>query len=362
MRTMRNRDGFAMPMAVLLIGFMTAAVVAAFTRIEAEGRTIDDQATEVEAFAIAQAGLERAMVAAGNTTPGSTTYAVTGGTATVQRYLVRAAANARDTSIWLFRSTGRTTARPARPATSRDVAQWVYRAGGTMQVLSSWTSLSGLRKAGVSGDMTGVDECSQATTLAGVAVPTGTFAGHDDAITGNPPISEMGTQAQMASQIKIDWVNIAKPSAPAINPDFIYCPGGYGYDAAWGSCNGWPTSAMFADTSFWPVIVINGTSALPSDGRGTLIVTGDLTFGGGDQWDGIILVGGRIVDNGSGDISGSVVSGLNVLKGEVVGESSRANGTKDYSYNSCEVARAASQFSRLTPMRNAWMDNWPAWQ
>jgi hypothetical protein len=34
--------------------------------------------------------------------------------------------------------------------------------------------------------------------------------------------------------------------------------------------------------TYWPIIVINGSAALPTDGRGTLIVTGVLTFGGGD--------------------------------------------------------------------------------
>jgi hypothetical protein len=113
--------------------------------------------------------------------------------------------------------------------------------------------------------------------------------------------------------------------------------------------------------NYWPTIVINGSAALPSDGRGTLIVTGDLTFGGGDEWDGIIMVGGAITDNGSGNIAGAVVSGLNVLKGMTVGQSSKANGTKDYAYDSCAVANAAANQSRLVGQRNAWVDNWTNW-
>ena len=38
MRIESRRTGFALPMAILLIGFMTAGLVAAFTRIEAESR------------------------------------------------------------------------------------------------------------------------------------------------------------------------------------------------------------------------------------------------------------------------------------------------------------------------------------
>jgi len=97
-------------------------------------------------------------------------------------------------------------------------------------------------------------------------------------------------------------------------------------------------------------------------------VLGDLTIGGGQTWDGIILVGGRIVDNGNGAISGAVVTGLNILKdcpngsGSrcTVAESSRANGTKAYRYDSCKISRATSGLARLKGVSNAWVDNW-AW-
>ena len=363
---LKSRDGLALPMVILLMGFMTAAVMAAFTRVESEGRTVEDQSLETAAFALAQAGLEHAL-ADGDGLPRDTIYSLTGGTARVRRIMLRGAPTIADTAIWLLRSTGTVTPRPGRPAATRDVAQWAYRARGSMQVLSSWTSLSGLYKAGVAGDMTGTDggTCADAagTTLAGVAVPSGTFTGHDDAITGDPPIREMGTPTQMADQIKIDWVGMTNPLDPAIQPTHIYCPGGTGYDPAWGPCTGYPPSTSWSDPDFWPVILVNGSTPLPSPGkgRGTLIVTGDLTFGGADEWNGIILVGNRIIDNGSGNISGAVVSGLNVKKGMTVGLSSRANGTKDYTYNSCDVARAANAFARMIPMRNAWLDSWPGW-
>ncbi|HEX2165878.1 MAG TPA: hypothetical protein VHG09_01450, partial [Longimicrobiales bacterium] len=68
-----------------------------------------------------------------------------------------------------------------------------------------------------------------------------------------------------------------------------------------------------------------------------------------------------IVDNGSGNISGAVVSGLNVLKGETVGESSKANGTKDYTYDSCIVEAAANGMAKLVAISNTWADNLSTW-
>lgn len=197
-------------------------------------------------------------------------------------------------------------------------------------------------------------------------MPTGELEGKDEALIGDPDVLEMGTRTEMASQIHIDWVNIVNPLAPAIGADIVVCLSGtYGFDPNWGPCESWPTSAQWSDyiaNDYWPTIVINGSSALPSDGQGTLIVTGDLTFGGGDMWDGIIMVGGKITDNGSGNIAGAVVSGLNIKRPDpwpsTVGESSRADGTKDYTFDSCAVANAADGQSRLVQLSNAWVDTW----
>src|SRR5690606_11678735 len=231
---------------------------------------------------------------------------------------------------------------PGKPPATRTVAQLATRVVGTMQVLSSWTSLSGLHKNGNAGDITGYDACT-GDAVAGVATPDGMLTGKDAAITGDPQHLEMGTVDEMAAEIKIDWPNIAKPVAPSIAPDHVVCmPGTDAYDSNYTNCSSWPSASQFTDPNYWPVIVINGSSPLPTDGRGVLIVTGDLTFGGGDTWDGIILVGGKITDNGSGNIAGAVVSGLNVLKGMPVGASSKADGTKDYTYDSCIVSNAAN--------------------
>lgn len=88
-----------------------------------------------------------------------------------------------------------------------------------------------------------------------------------------------------------------------------------------------------------------------------LIITGNLTVSGSTGWKGIILVGGLITSNGNNGVEGAVVSGLNVKLGLPV-PISVANGTKQYNYNSCEVARSATTMGALITLRNTWVDNW----
>jgi hypothetical protein len=363
-----DRGGFALPVAILVIVFLTAGVMGAFARAGAEARTIDNQRAQQLAFAVAAGGLEK-FFAMGDTS--LKTLNMPGGTVQFRVWDVMPAVTLPSTKTFVVRATATTAAGPGRPAGSRTVAQFATRAGATMQVLSAWTSLSGLEKNGSAGKIDGFDSapvpCGDGTPMPGVAVPKDGYSqnGTGTVVFGNPPVSELGTQSQMKAQIKIDWPSIANPGASSMSPDIVFCGSGYGFSSAWGSCGAWPTLTRFANPDFWPVIVINGSSKLPGDGKGkgTLIVTGDLDLNGGDEWSGIILVGGRITDNGSGHISGAVVTGLNVMLNppHVVDKSSKANGTKEYLYNSCDVMNAASGGVRLVPVSNAWSDNWSTW-
>jgi hypothetical protein len=366
MKLRGDRSGFALPMAILLIGFMTAGVLAAFARTGAEVQIVDNQSAETRAYANAERGLGQFLAAAKppKTAAYTVDYTYPDGGATVTVRRMRDRAFPKDTAIWLIQSTGRVVARSGRPLGERTVAQLGMDVVGQMQVLSSWTSLNVLNKSGDAGSISGIDTCT-GTSVAGVATPTGGLTGKTDPIVGTPQHLEMGsTVDSIKDHVKIDWEAITDTAAPAIDPDVLVCtPGTYGYvDASWGGnpCDSWP-----ADFTDWPVILVNGslTPNLPSDGRGTLIVTGDLDIGGNQFWDGIILVGGRIHDKGNGGITGAVISGLNVLKGDVVGMSivDEASGTKDYQYDSCTIANAMSNMSRLEPMNNAWVDNWKTW-
>ncbi|HEX8726822.1 MAG TPA: hypothetical protein VF737_15640, partial [Gemmatimonadaceae bacterium] len=58
----RNRRGFALPMAVLVIAVITAALAAAFMTTTAEIASNQAQKGTERAFAIAQNGLEQFLV------------------------------------------------------------------------------------------------------------------------------------------------------------------------------------------------------------------------------------------------------------------------------------------------------------
>ena len=387
MKLHTNRSGFALPMAILVIGVMTAGALAAFARTGAESHMVDNQVVETKAFANAERGLGE-FLAAGSIDNTNVTYNFGGGdSAIVSALLMRAAPTLADTAIWLISSTGRVAARQGRPAGQRTVAQLAYRTTVTMEVHSSWTSLSGLDKAGSSGVISGVDACTCASCTndvkAGVATPTGGYDGQDKPIAGDPPHLEMGTPEEMAAKIHIDWESITNPSAPALPPSTfkpdamtpvtpaVLCASGtYPNVISGWTCGQFPSQTWFIDNpNEWPTVIINGNSPLPADGRGTLIVTGDLTIGGAQRWEGILLVGGRLIDNGTADFSGAVVTGLNLLKNCpkasnnpcTVAESSRALGTKSYTYDSCKVNNATKGLARLVGVTNAWVDNWATW-
>ncbi len=110
----------------------------------------------------------------------------------------------------------------------------------------------------------------------------------------------------------------------------------------------------------WPIVQVTGDlSVNPSkSGQGTLVVTGDLTMSGSFKWDGIMLVGGVLTSNGNQTIDGAVVTGLNVLLGQTVGESHVANGNKKFRYDSCKVVFAKeASFGGLVEIPGTWRES-----
>lgn len=344
-----RRDGFAVPMAILLIGVITAGVVGAFARVESENAVINNVDAQAVAYAHAESGIGEYL--SERNFPADMTYTFPGGGAQVRAEQIRADDGVNG-ALYMVHSTGVALQGSALPPAQHSVVQLAWLVPYNMNVPAGWTSLSGIRKNGNSGTMSGYDQCGMKAALPGVAVPTGGYSGHENPVRGEPPIQEMGTQDEMKDAVDIDWEGF-------INGDVIDFDITIGDDA-------WPNSTWFADNpSRWPVIYVDnpGSTFDPGDmnGRGILVIRGDLKLDGGDKWEGIVMVGGRITDNGTGAISGAVISGLNVKLGETVEESSRANGTKTYDYNSCHVASAMSGAATLTAIRNTWFDGWAAY-
>jgi len=62
MLSLRNRKGFAIPVAILVIGVLSITLAAAFSLVIAERRGVDDQKAQVSAFVLAEQGLQMFFV------------------------------------------------------------------------------------------------------------------------------------------------------------------------------------------------------------------------------------------------------------------------------------------------------------
>jgi hypothetical protein len=352
-----ERRGFAIPIALLVIAALTIMIAGGFSLVSAERRSVADQKSQISAFRIAEQGLEiflvrRDSLMAGHpgfshvpgATPDTAVIPMTGGTATVTLTRLRPVRGSQS-GLYVARSRGVETsgAYAGTPQGVRTVAQYVLWEPAPMQVLAGWTALSGLQKNGGAGTLGGIDLCGDSATVAGVVVPVNPGYTGKTVAVGDPPVDSVAPDS-----VAIDWNGIINQGA--ITPSMIF-PG-----------STWPTAAMqasFADTLsiYYPIIRVNGDFVLPSSGTGMLIVTGSLTLNGSVGWRGVLLVGNDITSNGNNGIAGATVSGLNVKLGTYV-PGSTANGTKQYNYDSCEVAKSTTAMGALVTLRNTWVDNW----
>ena len=352
MRRIPPRRGAALPLVLMVTSLLTIAIAASWTLNGAEVRINDDHRAQLEAFSLAESGRERFIVSRDSlgftsmppAAAESARFEMDHGYADVIMRRIRAA-DGTQPAIYLLEARGVReggsygAAIPAK----RTVAQYLYWRTGDMTPVAGWTSLSGLHKNGNSGTLSGVDGCLPAKpALAGIAVPTSPgYIGSTAPASGSPAVKTLGSTAEAAASVNVDWAGIVNGSTLTPN---ITIPGGT-----------WPS---FSNANYWPIIKVTGDYTLPSSGRGVLIVTGTLTIPGALNWDGVLLVGNNITSNGNNSVHGATITGLNVKLGMVVPKADVGNGTKTYRYNSCNVAKAMESMSVLVPYTNGWMDNW----
>jgi hypothetical protein len=347
--------GVALAMALLVMVLITILLAAGFAAMSSERRVNANDEVALDAFTMAETGLENFM--ANRATYGFTaappavieSTRVTQGSGYVDVVLSQVRADTvaqRWGYVLRAHAENQVAALSGTPQGERTVAEYVLWQPAKMTVLAGFTSLSGLQKNGNSGSLSGTDSCGKAPNVAGVAVPTiPGYIGPPGPVSGNPPIQYLGTPSQATTAAGINWPAIVNGTAP-IQPDITVPPSSF---------------PSFADPNSWPVVMVVGNFTLPYAGRGTLIVTGDLTVSGSNMWDGVVLAGGNLISNGNNVVEGAVVTGLNVELGQSVSMASVGNGTKTYQYNSCNVARAMAKTAHLIGVTNAWVDNWPTY-
>ncbi|MGH7617250.1 MAG: hypothetical protein ACREPM_08490 [Gemmatimonadaceae bacterium] len=364
-----NRRGIALPMAILVITALTAALAAGFISSASEYSTNAAERGQNRAYHLAQTGLEQFMVLRNQSgwcldcsdpaTADSewTRVSLPGGYADVVAVKVRPIIGATN-ALFFIRSHGVDTSVKLSGAggsvsAERTVGVYATWNTATMNVAAAWLSLSGLNKNGT-GVISGVDQCGMAPSVAGVMVDKGDLhiQGGSFNPAGSPPVDTSNTFTQLKAKVGIDWPGIVGGSITAD----VTIPGG-----------SFPSGSAFDDDStYWPVIRIhtNGFS-LPNHGRGIIIADSNFTISGSNMWDGIVLVGGQLTSNGNNTTAGATLSGLNFLIGGTPSTSSvddsQANGQKTYVYNSCNISKATSSMRKYSVLPNTWVDNLASW-
>jgi hypothetical protein len=356
-----NRRGATLPLTILVIAILGVAVAISYARLSSERRITGDGQAQVDAFTVAQSGLNTYLATrTGKPEPTQDTSFTTlpGGSALVSLRMLRESTTTLLPAVYVITSRGTATGAvryDARsPSAERTVATYALWTPAPLDLDAAITSLGGMDKAGGSGSMNGTDACGVMPPIAGVAVSSGTgvngtnYTGAAGPIDGNPdntPIN-LGTDGPTGTaqdEVDIDWAGIVNGSV--LSPNFVH--------------PSWPGS--FAD---WPVVRVNNNPGadfdLPTDGKGILIVTGNLILSGSKSWEGVILAGGSVRSNGSNTVRGAVIAGLNVKLGQIVGPS-QMNGTKSYQYDSCALTRALGHIGSLQRVRNGWTDNWSSY-
>ncbi len=365
---LRNERGATLPLAIMVIALLTLGAVVGLNRVSSERRNVGSIQAEAEAYSVAQAGMERYLATVSAQPAASLDTTITGlpgnGTAAISVRRLRAAGTL--PALYVVRSVathaGAVRYGPTDPTPQRSVTQFAtWQASWTPP--SGWTAIGGLSKSGTSGILTGNDACGQAPPVAGVTVPVDPgymqSGGGTSVPTGIPPINYRGANSQqMSDLIPIDWAGILAQTA--ITPDLVIS-----------NVQQWPPASFFTN---WPILMVtNGTGDgaeiqldagiknPPVNGRGILIVRGNLRFGGQYQWDGIILVGGAIRSSGDQTISGAVISGLNTKIGLPPPTSDMGSGNKTFQYDSCKVQNAMAKLAGFNLVSRTWGDTWPTW-
>ena len=361
-----DRRGFALPVAIFVIAFLTISLAAITAMISSERRVLDNSLAQVEALSLAQTGLDlfltdRAAYGFSVEPPAvleETRIDLPSGYAKVTLQQIRPAVAGSD-PLYVVRSLGVLTdpALSGTPLAQRMVAQYAEWTTGTMSVRASWMSLTGLHKNGTAGTISGIDRCGVEADLAGVSVAdppgftwTGSFSPD-----GNPPADTVGTPSETAASVNIDWAGIVNRTA--ITPDVNIPPDAF------------PSAAQFANPAYRPTIFVDDPNfAVPRSGQGIIIVTGNASISGNKTWEGIILVGGHLTSNGNNKVYGATISGLNIIlapdpdaAAAAMGTNSTGNGNKTYEYDSCMVKKALENFGGLETYPDAWTDNWPTY-
>ena len=365
----REEGGFALLVSLIAIVGLTALATGGFLLANSERQVSSNHQAVVEAFYLANAGLNDYLASQTGAPPaGPTTYgpySYEGGSASVRVMRVSTAEDpgrttgaAGDPGLYLVTSEGRYDPNGTGDAVTRTVSSVTIIDPSTVPDFNAAiTSGGGIQKQGSSGEINGNDECGQESARAGVRVPVDGYdqSGSGTVVYGDPPVEEVEDPLDFdgdgGTVDEEEWWN-GVLDGREVEHDYVVKSG-----------DDFPNTS---GSGAMPVTYVDQDNVSLGDtesGQGLLIVRGNVNFLGGFDWNGIILVGGSVTDNGIGEIEGAVMTGLNRLKGEYVGQDDldndtndddTLNGTKKFLFHSCYVEQVQQANAVLAELPGTW--------
>jgi hypothetical protein len=368
MRRAARREGFALPLTLFLISILTLMLTAAFAKVQSDRRVAESSGANVNALAVAKAGLQQYMGTRPFNTPGSPTspwrppdgdssrITLTGGYADVIAKVMRRPADTLANWLYVIRSVGHVIdpVQGADPQAVRTIAQFAQWQTGRMDILAAFTAANKLDHPDGTGEFNGADQCGVAPDVYAIRVPGG-------AGVINPPQSDYATSG-LGSSPNVLGTGTKKETADGTNVDWKAVSQG-AFTADFSS----PINVRVADYNYPSQIITSDSARLhdPSGGgvtvgTGLLIVTGDLYVTGEEvQWYGIVLVGGEIYFKaGTQLFDGIVITGLKEQLSVATSVGALGTGYVDVDYNSCLVKTTLQNLTGFAPVSNGWVDNW----
>lgn len=334
---------------LLLVSLLAAAGHALSTL---ELRTSDSHRLSVEALYRADGALKAYLGAVRGSPAAGASSSFPGGTAEVTAHaLIRLAGGER-----LYHASSRAEIAPPGGGVVRKAVGTLFLAGeafrppgallflGTLQVESGSLTIDGTDDAGSAG-------CGPAGEVAGLAVlgdpPSLPPA---VAVAGSPAVLTLQELGDVRAASGLDWAALLGADGP--EPDATL-PG-----------EAWPAGGSAGGEDGGVVVRVDAPLRLDGAhaGRGAILASGDLELGDGFEWEGLVLVGGRLRISGSAHVRGAVAAGLGRLAGGEAGGVILAGTGADLRFHSCHASAAAAALGLpAAELPSAWYEEMEAW-
>lgn len=351
-----GEGGYALAISLIVIVVVTILAAAGWSMADVELGASRDFHAATEAFYVADRGLNRYLATHAADLDTTVTYQVGTGTATVTpESITRGMAN--NEELYRVTSTGVYVA-PDGETVTRSVSTVLlatpllpvhptgaFVAGGTFHQNGASPTYDG--DNGYTG---GDDLCEAADVQSGGSVP-GVVADTFEASGGG---TSNGGRCDSHSGVDPDADCRDDPVDEFMSADqWEYMLNELPADHTISGSDDFP------QTDGWEVVRADGDYLRDSgatSGEGILIVEGNYTSDGDFDWDGLILVGGKFVSNGTEDIDGGFAVGLNELLGMNVPETTVGNGSKNFTFNACNVFKASRSKFRVSQVPSGWYE------